>query len=183
MRKVVLLLLSFVVSMNVAFAQEQQDESKSKSVEFMKGSGSLIKKEFYDLPKVKSVTCQVLIMTNVVSGKKMGCLRLETSYYNGRSSDSYIGTLDYEELDACVRSLNYIKEELLPSAPAVYTEAEYKTLDNLKIGAFYSKNKWTAYIYTKGYTSRSADFIDASNVEAFINVMTQAKSLIAEKTK
>ncbi len=108
-----ILLLSFVLVSNVAFAQDSKDESKSKTVEFMAGCGGLIKKEFYDLPKVKGVVNQVLIITNVLTGKKVGCLRVETSYYNGRSSDSYIGTLDYEELDACVKSLTYIKDELL----------------------------------------------------------------------
>ena len=71
------------------------------------------------------------------------------------------------------------------STPDVYTEVEYKTLDNLKLGAFYSnaKSKWTAFIYTKGYTSRSAEFLDSSNIATFIEVMNQAKSMIAEKTK
>lgn len=183
MRKILFLLVAFVLSANVSFAQDSKDESKSKSVEFMAGCGSLMKKEFYDLPKVKGVENQVLIMTNVLNGKKMGCLRLETSYYNGRSSDSYIGTLDYEELDACIKSLTYIKDKLLLTSPDVYTEVEYKTLDNLKLGAYYSKGKWTAFIYTKGYTTRSADFLDASNIASFIDVMTQAKSMIVEKTK
>ena len=113
MKHFLIFLLSFVLMSNGAFAQESKEESKSKTVEFMAGCGSLMKKEFYDLPKVKSVENQVLIITNVLTGKKVGCLRVETSYYNGHSSDSYIGTLDYEELDACVKSLTYIKDELL----------------------------------------------------------------------
>ncbi len=117
-------------------------------------------------------------MTNVLTGKKMGCLRLETAGYD----DTYIGTLDYEELDACIKSLNYIKDQLLPSTPEVYTEVEYKTLDNLKIGAYYEKI-WTAFVYTRGYTSRSAEFLDANTVASFIDVMKQAKTIIAEKTK
>lgn len=183
MKKILFILLSFVLMSNVAFAQESENESKSKTVEFMAGCGSLMKKEFYDLPKVKGVSNQVLIITNVLTGKKIGCLRVETTYYNGRSTDSYIGTLDFEELDACVKSLTYIKDELLPTTPEVYTEVEYKTLDNLKLGAFHSKGKWTSFIYTKGYTSRSADFLDSSNIATFIEVMNQAKAMIAEKTK
>ena len=183
MKHFLIFLLSFVLMSNGAFAQESKEESKSKTVEFMAGCGSLMKKEFYDLPKVKSVENQVLIITNVLTGKKVGCLRVETSYYNGHSSDSYIGTLDYEELDACVKSLTYIKDELLNSTPEVYTEAVYKTLDNLKLGAFYSNNKWTAFVYTKGYTSRSAEFLDSSNITTFIEVMNQAKAMITEKTK
>ena len=47
-------------------------ESKSKSVEFLNSNGTFLVKEFLDLQKIKGVECQVLIMTNVVSGKKWG---------------------------------------------------------------------------------------------------------------
>lgn len=186
MNKVILFLLLSIFVSAASFAQAQKDdvpESKSKAVEFMTADGSFLVKEFYDLQKIKGVECQVLIMNNIVSGKKMGCLRLETQYRSQYSSDSYIGTLDSDELDACIQSLEYIKNTLLPSAPTVYTEAEYKTNDGVKFGAYYSKNKWTAFVYTKGYTNRSAVFLDVENIDSFINVMNQAKGLIVEKTK
>lgn len=187
MRKVVFALLVAVFATMTAFAQEQAKdavpESKSKAVEFLKTDGSLLIKEFYDLEKIKGVECQVLVITNVVSKKKIGCLRLETKYSSSYSSDSYIGTLDSDELDACIQSLQYIKDTLLPSTPEVYTEVEYKTNDGVKFGAYFANNKWTAYVYTKGYTSRSAAFINAENIDKFIAVMQQAKALITEKTE
>lgn len=36
----------------------------------MTADGSFLVKEFYDLQKIKGVECQVLIMNNVVSGKR-----------------------------------------------------------------------------------------------------------------
>lgn len=185
MKKVTLLLLLsiFVSASSFAQAKDEVPESKSKAVEFMTADGSFLVKEFYDLQKIKGVECQVLIMNNVVSGKKMGCLRLETQYPSQYSNDSYIGTLDSDELDACIQSLEYIKNTLLPSAPAVYTEAEYKTNDGVKFGAYYNKGKWTAFVYTKSYTSRSAVFLDVENIDSFIAVMQQAKTMIENKTK
>ncbi|MDE7166635.1 MAG: hypothetical protein K2O17_06370 [Bacteroidaceae bacterium] len=162
-------------------AKDEIPESRSKSLEFLKVDGTFIVKEFYDLQKVKGVGCQVLIMTNTVSGIKMGCLRLETNYRSQYSNDSYIGTLDSDELDACIQSLEYIKNTLLPSNPEVYTEAEYKTIDGVKFGAYFNKGKWTAFVYTKGYTSRSSEFLGADNIDSFIEVMRQAKQLITEK--
>lgn len=188
MRKVILLLMLSIFVSTTSFAQAQAKdevpESKSKAVEFMTADGSFLVKEFYDLQKIKGVECQVLIMNNVVSGKKMGCLRLKTQYRSQYSSDSYIGTLDSDELDACIQSLEYIKNTLLTSAPSVYTEAEYKTNDGVKFGAYYNnKGKWMAFVYTKGYTSRSAVFLDVENIDSFIAIMQQAKSMIAEKAK
>ena len=187
MKKVLSLLIIMLCFGFYSFAQEKAKddipESKSKAIEFLKADGTFLVKEFYDLQKIKGVECQVLIMTNVVSGTKMGCLRLETQYRGQYSSDSYIGTLDSDELDACIKSLQYIKDTLLPSAPTVYTEAEYKTNDGVKFGAYYAKDKWTAFIYTKGYTSRSAEFLGVDNLDSFITEMQQAKILIADKTK
>ena len=187
MKKYLLLCFLCISVALSSFAQAQEKdaipESKSKAVEFLKADGTFIVKEFYDLQKIKGIECQVLIMTNVVTGAKIGCLRLETQYRSQYSSDSYIGTLDSDELDACIQSLRYIKDTLLPSTPEVYTEAEYKTNDGVKFGAYFSKNKWTAFVYTKGYTSRSACFLDVENIDSFITVMEQAKALISEKTK
>lgn len=185
MKKIFWLLLAVSLSAS-SFAQTQEEDvpaSKSKAVEFMAGDGAFFIKEFYDLPKVKGVDCKVLIITNVVSGEKMGCLRLETQYRSQYGSDNYIGTLDSDELDACIQSLEYIKNRLLISSPEVYTEAEYTTRDGVELGAYFIKSKWTAYVYTKSYTSRSAEFLDAVTIDSFISVMQQAKSLIENKTK
>lgn len=187
-----LLLLVLLMSINtLLFAQAKEadklQDTKSKTLEFMAKDGSFIKKEFFDMGKVKGVKCDILIITNIVNQQKMGCLRLETSYSSSYSSspDTYIGTLDYDEIDACVKSLHYIKDNFLPSTPNVYTEAEFKTRDNVKFGAFYneSKKKWSAFVYTKGYTSRSAEFFDSSNIDSLIEIMNQAKGMIQEKTK
>ena len=165
----------------IAQAKDDVPESKSKAVKFMRADGTFIVRELYDLREIKGVECRVLIMSDVVSGKKMGCLRLTTRYSSGYSDDSYTGTLDSDELDACIQSLEYIKNTLLPSTPAVYTEAQYKTNDGVVFGAYYDKGKWTAFVYTQDYTSRSAVFIDVENIDSFIAVMQQAKSMIAEK--
>ena len=113
MKQFVVTLMCVLLACVPVFAQsqvkEEIPESKSKSLEFLKADGTFIVKEFYDLQKVKGVECQVLIMSNAVSGTKMGCLRLETNYRSQYSSDSYIGTLDSDELDACIQSLEYIK--------------------------------------------------------------------------
>nr|DAE34984.1 MAG TPA: hypothetical protein [Caudoviricetes sp.] len=185
------LLLIFTVAVLIhPFAQGQtaksdEQKSNSKAIEFLQSNGTFIIKEFYDLPKVKTLECQVLILTDIVNKKKMGCLRLETVHFSSysKSADTYVGTLDFDELDACIQSLTYIKDNLLPSMPTVYTEAEYKTLDNVKLGAFYGSDKWETFVYTKGYTSRSAVFFDSASIELLISVMNQAKQIISEKVK
>ena len=63
--KNILFMLMLVLSIP-CFAQQNKAEgekSKSKAVEFMSQSGTLIRKDFYDIHKDKyGVTCQVLIL-------------------------------------------------------------------------------------------------------------------------
>lgn len=187
MKKILLILLGLVLSFSCYAQDTDDDKSKSVALEFLSNSGSLMRKEFIELGKIKGVKCQVLIITNVVTNKKVGCLRLETQYYSSasRSSDSYIGTLDYDEIDACIKSVKYIRDELLSTTPANYTEVEYKTNDNLKIGAFFSedKSKWSAYVQTKGHTTRSLEFFNPENLTPFIEMFEKAKTTIAENIK
>lgn len=189
MKRIALLSILLLTSL-LSFAQTettQEEKSKSKALEFLSKDGSFILKEFYELGTVKGVKCEVLILTDVVKNEKIGCLRVETSHYVSYSygSDTYTGTLDYDELDACIKCIKYIQETLLPSSPEIYTESEYKTRDNVKVGAYYdnSKSKWTAFMYTRGYTSKSAAFFDSSNLTELCEMMERAKGMIAEKVK
>lgn len=181
-----LVTLFLLLLATISFAQQQKEkelESTSKALQFMDKDGACIIKEFYDLESIAGVKCQVLIITDAVANKKIGCLRLET--YSSRTDDTYIGTLDFDEIDACVKSLDYLKNTLLTSVPKVYTEAEYKSRDKVSIGAFYSdsKKEWSAFVQTKSYTSRSMKFFDSETLEKLKEQMVKAKEIIAQKTK
>lgn len=182
MKKIVLTLCVVCIAI-ASFAQEHENKSESKALDFMSAGSALMKKEFYDLGAVKGVKCQVLIITNVLQNTKIGCLRLETSYVGNYTSDSYIGTLDYDEIEDCISSINYIKDNVLPNKPVTYAEIEYSTRDRIKVGAFYNnkKSSWTAYVYTKSYTSRSAEYFDSTSLSDLVAIMVQAKNMIAEK--
>ena len=187
MKKFLLAVLSvLLLSLPMAFAQQKPEEqSSSKTLEFMSSNGAFLVKEFYDLTPVRDVDCKVLIITDMVSGKKIGCMRLQTEYRSSSSysSDTYIGTLDSDELDACIKSLTFLKDNLLNSSPETYTEAEYSSRDKINIGAYYSteRKQWKAYVQTKSYSSRSMKFFDAESLENLKQQMEKAKALIAEK--
>ena len=95
------------MSLTATFAQEAENKTASKTVEFLSKDGSFYMKEFYDLPYVgggsyKKVECQVLFVTDLKSNKKLGCLRLTTYDTQSAFINAYIGTLDLAELDACI---------------------------------------------------------------------------------
>ena len=170
-------------------AQEKEEKSNSKTLEFLEKDGTIIKKEFYDLPSVgksyNKTDNQVLIITDLKSNEKIGCFRIITKYPTSSGIDEYIGTLDPDELDAAVLSLEKILNDIIPNTVETYTEAVYKTRDGVQIGTFWSekKNEWTLYIKTKSYTSRSMSTFKSDELTALVDNLKNAKQMIAEKTK
>lgn len=177
------LFLSIMLSINVF--SEEHTKSESKTVDFLSENGTFIQKEYYELPKVKGIEFSVLVLTDLMSTRKMGCLRLKTKEYKTYSTQEYIGTLDADEIDACLQCLNLLKDKVITSSPSVYTETEYKTRDGVIVGSFYntSKSQWTAYIQTKSYIQESFTSINSDNIPEIIDRLKQAKIIIAEKAK
>jgi len=189
MKKILFLAILAIMSVTATFAQETEKKSASKIVEFLSKDGSFLKKEFYDLPTViglygESVDCQVLIVTNLKDNSKIGCLRLTTYYISSVVNDSYIGTLDPDELDACIMCFEKIVSDITIAPPTTYTEVEYMTRDDVQLGTYWveKESEWRTYVKTKSYNSRSLTSISSENVSLLISNLMQAKQIIAEKT-
>lgn len=186
--KKIFILLALIMPMLLC-AQEKEEKSNSKTLEFLSKDGSILKKEFYDLPdvvgKYKKIQNQVLIITDMKTNKKIGCLRLITTYTSSSDDSNYIGTLDPDELDAAVLSMDKILNDVVPTTPTAYTEVEYKTRDGVTIGSFWQENKseWTIYIQTKSYTTRSWVSFKSEELANLIKNLKDAKTMIDEKTK
>lgn len=188
MKKFVLCCFAICFLFGNAMAQEETGKSKpseSRALAFMESSGTFVKKEFYPLSTISRVKYDVLILTNLLNNKKIGCLRMTITYSSSYSTDEYVGTLDFDEIDACVQCLSKLQNEILPTQASVYTELTYKSRDGVEVGAFYSEKKqqWEAYICTKGYTMRSAEYFNSESIPEIIANMQQAKTLITEHTK
>lgn len=189
MKKFLTLVVLSIMSLTTTFAQDQQEKkSASKTVEFMSKDGTFFKKEFYDLPSIgttyNKIDCQVLIITDLKNNNKLGCLRLTTYYSSSVSNDEFIGTLDLDELDACILCFEKISSDITISPATTYTEVEYKTRDGVQLGTFWNskKSEWRTYVQTKSYSSRSMTSISSDNVASLISNLKQAKQMISEKT-
>ena len=197
--KKLFILLVLLCSVAVSNAQEKETEkSQSKAVLFEQSIGSLIRKDFYDLPKVRGVENKVLILTDILTGKKIGCLRIETKPFSS-SNTTYVGTLDFEELDAAIKSLSYIKETILPTTPDIYSEIEFKSKDGVQLGTYFNEKtkKWVVFIWIREYSEnplkanvepkcssrKSALHCDVTQLSRMIENLKRAKSKIQELTK
>ncbi|MDE5608755.1 MAG: hypothetical protein K2I66_00045 [Bacteroidales bacterium] len=183
MKKIVFALLLGVMIGTSAFAQSWKiEDQKNQALELMAAKGVFLVKELYGLSDIRgigtefgrpiewTIESRVMILSDVLAGKKMGCLRL--------GDRSNIGTLDFDEIDVCIHTLQYIKEKLLPSIPSTSIMAIYTTKDNIEFKAIYD-NGWSIYVNVEE-KDRS---LGIESLDAFITMMQQAKALITEKTK
>ena len=186
MKKLLFVILCMLGSMYFCVAQnkvqeqeEKEDISASKTIEFMQRAGSLHVKQFYPARIIKTISFQVLIITDVLTNEKMGCLRIETQYASGYISNNYIGTMDSDEIDACIKSLIYLKDNLLNTQPNVYTECLYRTRDNVTIGAYFKENtkNWAPFVQPK-ISSNSMKAISKADIDEIILILRDAQSII-----
>lgn len=196
MKKILLLVFLFISLIAgaqkspIAQGQSITKESKSKAVQFMDRDGSILKKVFHNLGKVKGIECQVIIITDLKNNEKIGCLKLGTKSFFAGLSSNYNGILDSDELAAAIQSLEYIKDEVLPNKPSTYTEVLYISRDNVKLGAYTDVNEfsngklynWKVFVKPDYYDDSFEDF-NKKHIETFIEYLKKAQSIISENTK
>lgn len=174
MKKLFLLFLFLPI---LAYSQEKEPESKSKTIEFTSKEGALYQKEFEDIGKTGGVIFKNIYITDLIGNRVISALRLENSYYIGSgNSIDYVGTLDADELEGCIKALKYLKDNILTATPSLYTEIEYKSRDGVLIGAYSSKGSWTLFIQTKSYTQKSLTSIKIGEIDNLISNFVSAKS-------
>lgn len=185
--KKLFILLVLLCSVAVSNAQEKETEKpQSKATLFEQSIGSLIRRDVYNLPKVGGAEIDVMILTDILTGTKIGCLRMVTKYHWPYSDDisTFVGYLDFEELDAAIKSLSYIKETILPTTPDVDTRFTFNFKDGgqLRIDFNEKTKKWVISIYTQK-DIKSKTECDETQLSKMIENMKTAKSKIQELTK
>jgi hypothetical protein len=183
MKKLFLLSLLALTCL-ASFAQTENEEAstpKSKYTLFTQKSGILVKQEYTDLGKVDGLSLETVITTDVNTEKSVAGVRFETSYFISLQSGSlnYISVLDYDELNACIKALEYMVTISESPIPEKYTEYKYLSTENIKISIFTNKKKgWSACVQTKSYTTKSQVFMSSEDLKSLIEKLNQAKKII-----
>lgn len=180
--KKILLSAALILSVLTINAQEtlENTNSTSKAIEFSKKDGIFLKKEQEEIGTIDKINFTNIYLENVLTKEKTLALKLQSSMYTSAGMMEYSGTLDSDELDACIQSLTYIKESCIGTVPELYTEMIYRTRDGVKIGAYYDvtnkKNQWTIFIQTSTMTYRSLNTIKEENLQKVIDLFIEAKN-------
>lgn len=74
--------------------------------------------------------------------------------------------------------MEYIKNNVIKTSPAIHVEYSYTTADNVKIGASYHKkqSKWVVFIQPKTTISDSSRLIGVSDIDIVIDLLKTGKN-------
>lgn len=160
-----------------AFAQKDS-LSKSLIEKLSDKSGSLFKREFTEIGKIKGMKVDLLRITNLseANAKSFSGARFE----NSTQYSDYIAFVDADELDGLIASLQYIQTKIFNDTAKVYTEVEFKTRGGFKAGCYFTPDdkKWSGFVQVASYSNKSMIFMDSDDFRKFKGMMEQVKSMI-----
>lgn len=140
--------------------------------------GTLIEKEFIDYRTAAfntgfttaKIDFQTATVTDIENGLKYRALRMEHNYYNSKyDSGTSIGVLDAPEIDAVLKTLRYIKNNI--SKMKDYTETVYTAGSGLVVGAYRSTDN-TLFIK---FSSADTVYLEFSEIDNLINILEGAQ--------
>ena len=184
MKKTILLAILAIAAFIPSFAQEaDKPESKSNTVLFEERGNSLIERTFYDIGAIPGVEFQCIVIRNVQNEGKVGALRIITHNYIRDSYYEYIGTIDSDELDAFIKSLEFMNEiaTTKETPDDKYTEYEYHSRDDVRLCLFSTKKKsWEIVVKPVTYSKKSFFYAKSSKLPEIIELTKKSKAQLDE---
>ena len=177
MKKITTLFIGLLLT-SLAFGQAKVEKQITQAEQFSATAGTLIEKQFIDIGKVKGISIQVMKLKDLNSGTSKTALRFEYEYKSSYTSDTKIATLDLDEIDGLLKSMNNLKANVFSSTRDVYTEVAFKSRTGFEAGAYYEvdKKKWVAYVKLERFDSNSEVFLKTDDFTEILTLVEQAKT-------
>lgn len=175
MKKLFTLFLGIILSVTT-FAQSS-DMSKTDVGNIMKKDGAFLEKKYIDHGDINLLSFQTVLIRDITTGEKTGGLVIGYTHK---------GVLDVDEIDACIKCLNYIQEASQQVLPSDYTEYVYKTKDGVSFALFTNMNVytkkmlgWKIAINPQSYlTSSNSTEIKTQQIPLIITYLEQSRKIL-----
>lgn len=175
--------LSIVLMLvSVSFSQDVVKEKKSSNVEaFAAQDGILMKKEFFGVGDFHKCKIEVSIFTDMMTSTKRAGLRFSLDVKGTYTADTKVAFLDPDELDALSKSIDIIRNKVVITTPAQYTEVNYFSRGGFQLGCYWSDNAWTGFMKLEKFDSNSYLWFKSDEFQQVDSIIQQAKQEIATK--
>lgn len=162
----------------LAYSQEKKEVQTTLAEQFSSQAGILIEKQFIDIGKVKGISVQVMKVKDLNDGSSKSALRFEYEYKSSYSTDTKIATLDLDEIDGLLKSMNSLITNVFPSTREVYTEVTFISRTGFKAGAYYDneRKRWTPYFKLEKFDSNSSVYVSNEDFSNLLKLIEEAKA-------
>ncbi|HKP36410.1 MAG TPA: hypothetical protein VJT71_06095 [Pyrinomonadaceae bacterium] len=180
MKRTCLTILWIAALATVGFSQAQAPNREQSNIEkFSAKSGTLIQKQFVELGKIKTVTVELLVITDLVTNARVAGVRMEYEAYSSIGSDTKIAFLDADEVDGLIKSISLLKSKVLNTTPDNYTEVVFGSRGGFEAGAYFANGKWSTFLKLERYDSRSSVSMKPEDFDHLLELLQQAKQKLA----
>jgi len=175
-----LLITILIIPFFISVVAQDKEKVLSQADQFSARSGALIQKEFIEIGNAKALDIKIIRIKDLNSGSKISALRFEYTYPSAYSSDTYIATLDSDEIDGLIKSISNIQNNVFNTTCSNYTEYIYRSRGGFEFGAFYSKEeqKWSPFVKLDKYTNKSLYPLKIEDIINFLSLIQKAQSLL-----
>ncbi len=172
------------------WSQEPATEPKSKVGSLIDQTGSMTQVEYlsYEAIGTGGIGVAPLVVTDLRSGEMSGSLSFRVSianYANPTHPIVHYTYLDYEEIDSCIKVLQYAKAKLLRVKPRYFMKAMYHAAQGTEVGVFFGGGlfgpKWKIYVKPWNTNLDRAATVSADEIDRFIGVLETSKSLLMNR--
>ena len=175
MKKIVLIAIVLLTACGVYAQTDSQASSEvdlySKAERFSDSAGVLVQKEYIRVGNILDCVVQVVHYTDMVNGARLSALRLSNA--QGR-----VAILDEDEINALAISMKIIKDKVLDSEPAHYTEAIYKSRCGFEAGSYFVRGVWKSYLKLRGRDEAAYTYMKKGDFDVFLRILENAKERI-----
>jgi hypothetical protein len=184
MKKFILVAV-FLCCFQYTFSQvkkEIPEAPKSKLESFSENSGTMLKKEFFDVAIVKGVQFEVLKLTDMSNNSVEAGLRISATLGSGSYLSSYVAFLDKDEIDGFEKAIDYMLTNVSTSSvPVNNIEYRYMSRSGFSAtvyngsGTWSSKKTWRLNLRLEKYISASNAYLTAEELPKIKEAIAAAK--------
>lgn len=161
---------------------EETKTKQSKLEEFSAQSGRLFEKKFISIGRFRNIHIQALTITDLSTNERTSGIRFDRQ----GKTELMTAFIDDDEVEALIKSLNYIKSTVINSAaPVDFTEYQFISRSGFQVGCFSDENRvWVGYLVLPNYDKEGVVRFDSLLIKELLLLTEQAKAkLPPPKTK
>ncbi|WP_286841101.1 MULTISPECIES: hypothetical protein [Sphingobacterium] len=154
----------------------QQERQHGNAESFSRKSGTLMSKQFLPIGEVKSVKIQVVQYKDLINENKEQAIRFEYEYYDSYldQTETKLGSLDKDELEGLIKSINIMRTVVFNSFPEHYTEVGFVSRNGFKAGCYSMPGDWKFYLQLDQYDDRSYIWLTKEDSATILNILDQS---------